>query len=1201
MNTFRVARAALRARPAAFRVPLQRRTYADAAPDKIKLSLALPHQAIYKSQDVVQVNIPAESGEMGVLANHVPSIEQLKPGLIEVIEDGGSSKQFFLSGGFAVVQPNSVMSINAIEGYAVEDFSADAVRSQISEAQKIANGSGSEQDIAEAKIELEISLLPGPSNSFRGLVPLYRAVLYLGLGPRQSLTVAMAPFIGPSPASWDDDEFVFLEIDGSGREPSPSEVIPSGMVTCRIRQLHGTLPRGRRPSTNPLREWDCENVWIGWGRRSASNFEDSDIHGYSEEFHHDHGHDPYASECEACKPPPSSHKPEPTASVEQIRRHRASVSSNEAVQADDNRTKGTYAGDLYQQYRISQPIGWLSDEQDPDLAHSGDGNHSPQICCHVCHVCSHRTLAPAQCAACGHQFCRRCACERLEEIAKIHRTPADHSSSVYKEETRANNSSSVDLEHGQQQESSTTRTTTKRYASQQTKTGGGVEIHSETKHEEHEVVNPGLSSPRSRKPMLDEPSATAFQEYESGQQEHFTDTQAAFHSSTNKMRRHRTGALDENPFLVADRSIIAKNTTSQKTRHTALNKEERGCADAVDHATHMEHHPAYHTLTSERYRSKNGGEPIGGPSAKYDSVRRVSQVTSPGMDLQEHSSSHMADVHAEHEDIHRHHSFGFHGTPHIAEHLAAATGSDYAKLQDQAAGRSRSRVQERPNSRIAKYLKPMTPVHPIAEVTSRGYLEELISPGHPAHKKQKEIVTAAYGQVPDLVSSLSTSRQESRKLTHVESVRQAGRRDEANQRTPLNEGFEKANEAASSKISSWQQRIEEDVEHKARVGKTNQPDAIKHTVPQARVSSPPVWLKNPQKEAAQGWFHQNLRHVSSQDPHDSWRSHQSEEAPQLPPRPNSSIHEGRQSSRLQSSRPIAEGIRQLHQLQSSSDVNHKTGTEEWAEHLGIRPNLYSSQTQRIYNEHGVKRAPRTPRRPSPLAAANAWFDKQQYKDSSHGHVVNTGSTPVPPHIRTVDEQGVQVEHVTTTSIDAAEEYLEEFHRQSQHLQERYRRATIKAEAELNRLRVERSKARREPSEQTSSSRITASGSSTPSQVPPALFRRKQQDAMSESQVSRSNRKEAITFVDKPSDLDLHRPSAIAPPNHECSWKDRYVALTSEIRQLKAEMSSVNHTDTLQHELEHGDTLGIEGLTIVMHLKDKDDLVINTDLLREGEE
>ncbi|KAI1107258.1 ATP synthase delta chain [Jackrogersella minutella] len=159
MNTLRVARAALRARPAAMRLPIQsfqRRTYADAAPDKISLSLSLPHQSIYKSQDVVQVNLPAESGEMGVLANHVPSIEQLKPGLIEVIEESGSSKQFFLSGGFAVVQPNSVLSINAVEGYPLEDFSAEAVKNQIAEAQKVAGGNGSEQDIAEAKIELEV-------------------------------------------------------------------------------------------------------------------------------------------------------------------------------------------------------------------------------------------------------------------------------------------------------------------------------------------------------------------------------------------------------------------------------------------------------------------------------------------------------------------------------------------------------------------------------------------------------------------------------------------------------------------------------------------------------------------------------------------------------------------------------------------------------------------------------------------------------------------------------------------------------------------------------------------------------------------------------------------------------------------------------------------------------------------------------------
>ena len=61
-----------------------------------------------------------------------------------------------VSGGFATVQPGSKLSINAVEGYALEDFSAEAVKNQIAEAQKIASGNGSEQDIAEAKIELEV-------------------------------------------------------------------------------------------------------------------------------------------------------------------------------------------------------------------------------------------------------------------------------------------------------------------------------------------------------------------------------------------------------------------------------------------------------------------------------------------------------------------------------------------------------------------------------------------------------------------------------------------------------------------------------------------------------------------------------------------------------------------------------------------------------------------------------------------------------------------------------------------------------------------------------------------------------------------------------------------------------------------------------------------------------------------------------------
>lgn len=36
---------------------------------------------------------------MGVLANHVPSIEQLKPGLVEIVEESGANKKFFRTSG----------------------------------------------------------------------------------------------------------------------------------------------------------------------------------------------------------------------------------------------------------------------------------------------------------------------------------------------------------------------------------------------------------------------------------------------------------------------------------------------------------------------------------------------------------------------------------------------------------------------------------------------------------------------------------------------------------------------------------------------------------------------------------------------------------------------------------------------------------------------------------------------------------------------------------------------------------------------------------------------------------------------------------------------------------------------------------------------------------------------------------------------
>jgi F-type H+-transporting ATPase subunit delta len=137
--------------------PTLRRGYAEAAAasDKIKLSLALPRATLYKNSEATQVNIPTTAGDLGILADHVPTIQQLRPGLVEVIEGGGNTKQFFVAGGFATVNEGSSLAINAVDAYPVEDFSPEAIRSLTSEAQNKA-GSSDTAVAAEGKIELEV-------------------------------------------------------------------------------------------------------------------------------------------------------------------------------------------------------------------------------------------------------------------------------------------------------------------------------------------------------------------------------------------------------------------------------------------------------------------------------------------------------------------------------------------------------------------------------------------------------------------------------------------------------------------------------------------------------------------------------------------------------------------------------------------------------------------------------------------------------------------------------------------------------------------------------------------------------------------------------------------------------------------------------------------------------------------------------------
>lgn len=133
-----------------------RRNYAtEAGSEALKLSLALPHQTLYSESEVEQVNLPSINGDLGILANHIPIVEQLRPGLLEIVSKGGETAQYFVSGGLATVQPGNKLTISAIEAFTPDQFDAQAIKNLISEAQKRASSSN-ETEAAEANIELEV-------------------------------------------------------------------------------------------------------------------------------------------------------------------------------------------------------------------------------------------------------------------------------------------------------------------------------------------------------------------------------------------------------------------------------------------------------------------------------------------------------------------------------------------------------------------------------------------------------------------------------------------------------------------------------------------------------------------------------------------------------------------------------------------------------------------------------------------------------------------------------------------------------------------------------------------------------------------------------------------------------------------------------------------------------------------------------------
>lgn len=124
-------------------------------PSKITVNFVLPYASELSAKEVDMVIIPATTGQMGVLPGHVPTIAELKPGILSVHE-GNDVTKYFLSSGFAFIHANSVADVIAVEAVPVDHIDPSLVQKGLTDFTQKLSSATTELDKAEAQIGVDI-------------------------------------------------------------------------------------------------------------------------------------------------------------------------------------------------------------------------------------------------------------------------------------------------------------------------------------------------------------------------------------------------------------------------------------------------------------------------------------------------------------------------------------------------------------------------------------------------------------------------------------------------------------------------------------------------------------------------------------------------------------------------------------------------------------------------------------------------------------------------------------------------------------------------------------------------------------------------------------------------------------------------------------------------------------------------------------
>lgn len=114
-------------------------------------------EALMFSGRAEMVVLPAARGDIGVLPRHAPLLAHLKAGAVRIIVDRASEETFFISGGFAEVQPwvVTVLADTVLRGRELDE--AAALRAKEHAERELAGRKLSPDEYNRLKAELNLT------------------------------------------------------------------------------------------------------------------------------------------------------------------------------------------------------------------------------------------------------------------------------------------------------------------------------------------------------------------------------------------------------------------------------------------------------------------------------------------------------------------------------------------------------------------------------------------------------------------------------------------------------------------------------------------------------------------------------------------------------------------------------------------------------------------------------------------------------------------------------------------------------------------------------------------------------------------------------------------------------------------------------------------------------------------------------------